>query len=48
MTEQDAVHAIWDDDDGSWCDHPEAAVISDVNGDHLCAVCNEEWWVDPL
>lgn len=30
------------------CEHPEAAVISDVNGDHFCARCNTEWWEDPL
>ena len=36
------------DDDEIQCDHPPAAVISDVNGDHFCARCNAEWWEDPL
>lgn len=45
---REQAHVIWDDDDGDWCDHPIAAVISDVNGDHFCAVCNTEWWEDPL
>ena len=44
----DVVHVIWDDDDGDWCEHPTAAVISEVNGEHFCSVCNAEWWEDPL
>jgi hypothetical protein len=35
-------------DDEQQCDHPPAAVISDVDGDHFCAACNAEWWEDPL
>ncbi|WP_165764042.1 hypothetical protein [Nocardioides sp. PD653] len=37
-----------EDDDELVCEHPEAAVISDVNGDHLCARCDAQWWEDPL
>jgi hypothetical protein len=48
MKSDDVIHSIWGDVDGSWCQHPIAAVISDVSGDHFCAVCNEEWWEDPL
>ena len=36
-----------DDDEGT-CEHPAAAVISDVSGDHFCARCNTDWWEDPL
>lgn len=46
--EQDHIHVIWDDDDEGCCEHPVAGVISDVNGDHFCTRCNEEWWEDPL
>lgn len=36
------------EDDEPTCEHPIAAVISDVNGDHFCARCNDTWWEDPL
>lgn len=45
--EAPAITVDWDDDE-DWCDHPPAAVISDIDGTHFCASCNTEWWEDPL
>jgi hypothetical protein len=42
------AHDFYADDDEPTCDHPAAAVLSEVDGTHWCTRCDDEWWEDPL